>query len=328
MQVRHTKRPPQTIKQAKAEFKKHGPRISSQEQRQIDRGAELYRRAEKIRESEKKRQIAKKRKQEREDRERDARRRLNIPGQKPAIARSQCLLEGFVKIVKPGANKVAPKPLDAVLEEESWTDDDIDDDELGDESMLDIVTQPQNPPESNIKVRDFAPSNPGVQLLAPSSFDDFDVDEAPPNSVVRVSPPSSYGDFEIDKEGTKPEEVWDDCFESNTQIEREIHDSPKQAETDPQPQPPFLKSFPSTQDMFLEADDLEDLGLDESIPPERSTPAITPHRDTEFERRLRPPPPRPRPPHAATTKALPMITYDPFFDDFGLSTQDLCEAVC
>lgn len=328
MQVRHTKRPPQTIKQAKAEFKKHGPRISSQEQRQIDRGAELYRRAEKIREREKKRQIAKKRKQEREDRERDARRRLNIPSQKPAVARSQCLLEGFVKIVKPGAKTVATKQLDAILEEESWSDDGMDDDELDDESMLEIVAPLQCAPEPEVKVRDFAPSNPGVQLSPVSSFDELEVDDSPPKPVVEVTPPSSYGDFELAEEMIDPDEIWADCFESNTQIEREMEDSPKHPETVPQIQPPCFESYSSTQDMSFDADDLEELGLDQNPITAKPSPAIAPHRSTELDRRLMPPPPRPRPPQAAAGKTLPNLTHDSFFDDFGLSTQDLCGVVC
>lgn len=290
MQVRHTDRAPQTSKQAKAVYKKYGPRISSQESRQLERGAELYRRAEKIRESEKKRQIAKKRKQEREDRERDARRRLNIPSQKPAIARSQYLLEGFVQIVKP-ATRTGQE--DAIAEQgakpDPWIDDDLDDG-----ALLHAATPKQCQVE---------PQASG--LNAPTTA------EQPARSL------HSEARLDINLE---------DALFSNTQVERELEE-PRQVilpkpihETDP-----FLFSL-STQDVSMTEDDLQELGLPLAAVASRSKSSNTVVEHTDHDRILMPPPPKPRPkPELKASQLLrpkkPVVPYE--FDDFGLSTQDL-----
>lgn len=291
MQVRHTNRGPQTSKQAKAEYKKYGPRISSQECRQLERGAELYRRAEKIRESEKKRQAAKKRKQEREDRERDARRRLNIPSQKPAIARSQCLLEGFVKLVKPAAIKEeGPKP-EVESKPDPWVDDDLDDGTL------------------------LHAAAPGKCQLEPQASRSKAQHAAEQRMIS--TPADDALDIDVD-----------DIFFSNTQIELEMKEPLQPAalkavhETDP-----FLFSL-STQDVSMTDDDLEELGLPilAGEPQQASSKPLLER--TDHDRILMPPPPVPQSKPKPKPKAVQLLRPNPSvttneFDDFGLSTQDL-----
>ncbi|KAK8215840.1 hypothetical protein IWZ01DRAFT_180024 [Phyllosticta capitalensis] len=71
----HTK---QTLKQAKASYKKHGPRISDKEQRQLQRGMELDRRAEEYKERERRRKEAMKKRKEREEKEKEIRSRMGV----------------------------------------------------------------------------------------------------------------------------------------------------------------------------------------------------------------------------------------------------------
>jgi hypothetical protein len=71
--------PAQTLKQAKTAYKrKHGPGLTSREQRQLQRAVELERRAERIRAQDQRRKAAAKLKQEREAKEREERRKGNI----------------------------------------------------------------------------------------------------------------------------------------------------------------------------------------------------------------------------------------------------------
>ncbi|KAL9092351.1 MAG: hypothetical protein Q9159_000859 [Coniocarpon cinnabarinum] len=97
MEERHTSIRAQTSKQAKAEYKRHGPRISSQEARRIARGAELYERAERLKAKERRSKQAKEKRAMREQRVRTMRRESGLPSQPlPKVAASQKLLSAFV----------------------------------------------------------------------------------------------------------------------------------------------------------------------------------------------------------------------------------------
>lgn len=87
--------PRQTLAQARAAYRKHGPRISSQEQRQLDRGNELLRRAEKLRQAETRKKQAAEKKRVKDEKEREARRRMGMPEPRPLVALSQKVLDGF-----------------------------------------------------------------------------------------------------------------------------------------------------------------------------------------------------------------------------------------
>ena len=114
--------PAQTIKQAKAEYKKHGPRISVQEQRRLDRDAELLTRAEKIREAERKRKAAKQRRLQKEEKEREARRTKGLPSQPPPpkVPASQQLLQIFAKPVNQVIQVEGYRIKQDAIDEESW----------------------------------------------------------------------------------------------------------------------------------------------------------------------------------------------------------------
>ncbi|KAK7541398.1 hypothetical protein IWX49DRAFT_557225 [Phyllosticta citricarpa] len=68
----------QTLKQAKADYKKYGPRVSEREQRQLERGIELERRAEEIKERERRRKDAAKKRREKEERDKETRSRMGV----------------------------------------------------------------------------------------------------------------------------------------------------------------------------------------------------------------------------------------------------------
>ncbi|KAF2755357.1 hypothetical protein EJ05DRAFT_502825 [Pseudovirgaria hyperparasitica] len=68
----------QTLKQAKAAYKAHGPRISSHEARLAERNAELEARAQRIREAERRRRVLGRQRAEKERRERELREREGV----------------------------------------------------------------------------------------------------------------------------------------------------------------------------------------------------------------------------------------------------------
>ncbi|KAK7537529.1 uncharacterized protein J3D65DRAFT_668173 [Phyllosticta citribraziliensis] len=68
----------QTLKQAKADYKKYGPRVSEKDKRQLERGIELDRRAEGIKERERRRKDAEKKRREKEAREKETRRSMGV----------------------------------------------------------------------------------------------------------------------------------------------------------------------------------------------------------------------------------------------------------
>lgn len=146
--------PPKTLKQAKNDFKVNGPRISTQQSRQLARGVELYERAEKIKDAEKRKRQNAVRKAAKEERERESRKRMGIPSPPrrdvKRVAASQKLLIGFVRVVgvagkeekvaetegkvcKEGAAqdaKVLEEDREQVDNEEDYLDDTLDDTSL------------------------------------------------------------------------------------------------------------------------------------------------------------------------------------------------------
>lgn len=154
--------PPKTLQQAKNDYKKNGPRISTQQSRQTARGVELYERAEKIKEAERRRKQNAVKKAAREERERDARRRMGIPSPRVAskVAASQKLLFGFVKVVgikkerdqsREQERKQEPEPEAQGQKEaqenykETGSEEEYLDDALDDTSLLEAIVEEEHP---------------------------------------------------------------------------------------------------------------------------------------------------------------------------------------
>ena len=122
--------PPQTSKQAKAAYKKHGSRLSTRDLREIERAEELQRRADRIKEQERRKKLAQKRKAEKEQREREARAKsgIGLATQLAGYSHSQVGMkngmESFLRrgTMREGAGKdIGEKPkgaMDVLLEEE------------------------------------------------------------------------------------------------------------------------------------------------------------------------------------------------------------------
>ena len=122
--------PPQTSKQAKAAYKKHGFRLSTRDLREIERAEELQRRADRIKEQECRKKLAQKRKAEKEQREREARVKSGIglatqlAGYNHSQVRMKNGMESFLRkgAVREGAGKDIGEKLkgamDVLLEEE------------------------------------------------------------------------------------------------------------------------------------------------------------------------------------------------------------------
>lgn len=122
--------PPQTSKQAKAAYKKHGFRLSARDLREIERAEELQRRADHIKEQERRKKLTQKRKAEKEQREREARAKSGIglatqlAGYNHSQVRMKNGMESFLRkgTVREGAGKdIGEKPkgvTDVLLEEE------------------------------------------------------------------------------------------------------------------------------------------------------------------------------------------------------------------
>lgn len=127
---------PQTLASAKASYRKHGPRLTSQEARQLERGGELFRRAEKIKDAERRRKENAKKKLEREKKEREGRRKMGIVSPvKGLVTRvlgvgemaSQRTLGGlgFFKVCSVKEEEVRQETVD--VKTEPWEEECLDD---------------------------------------------------------------------------------------------------------------------------------------------------------------------------------------------------------
>ena len=209
-----TKHPPQTLKQAKRAYQKSGPRLSEIEIRRIERAAELQDRAARMREREHKRKANLKRKAERDEKDREARRRMNIPEPVKGfyVGPSQIKMSGF---------------LDTGVK----SDKEDTKSEIGDRKSAEPEAKREGLQIAGIEVpaaqtaRTETPPSP-----KPGSFDHPVLPMAPPklrmpleprsaNSIVRSKPlffaESVKSSFVI-------EDDWDSILASGTQIAREL----------------------------------------------------------------------------------------------------------
>ena len=235
MQTRKTHRPPSTLARAKREFKTHGPRMSSQEARQLARGAELLARAEQIKAAERKRKENAKKRREKEMRERDARRRQGLPSQDfkgfCRVGSSQCNLVGFVRIIKPeqgasagvtaGEKDAKPKStetaksLECGAESEPWDAEDLDEG-----LFLDSVRSvrphpsPSRQDERYHSIRHFPTWKKTITMQQAHRPADGDVS-------IRGVPDLKQSNPRI---AEPPLGLFEDFIPSNTQVAREIDD--------------------------------------------------------------------------------------------------------
>lgn len=238
MHTRPTKVRAMTSKQAKADFKKYGPRISTQEQRRANREVELIDRAQKIKDKEERRLVNKRKREDRDRRQREERLRLNIPPPKPHVAASQTCLAGFFRKAatpEPQQQDSAPSspgppiPMSIEQSEEPACDDDTPDVEL---RAMD---------ESSV----IQPACSTYAGLASSS-------------VTATEAPQAVHDTD---------DFWDNLFVTNSQIARELDqdESPDAADDAadmaPTPIEDDLSMILSTQDVSFSVEDLHELGI-------------------------------------------------------------------
>ncbi|KAB8360603.1 hypothetical protein FH972_024341 [Carpinus fangiana] len=274
MVTRTTTVKPQTLKQAKAEYKKHGPRISSQEQRQIERGAELWRRAEKIKETERRKRRTAEKKKMREDRTREERKRLNIKSPEPRLSPRQTRVVNFFKCEKKDATKATTK--------------DAPDQSINHDSDTEVDTEVDTDEEEDKNTTRKEQDSTNCHMQLQQSFENFSFDEdlmaalddqiatQSNNSESVVANPVTVDRPRILKD---LDDLDPDFLASGSQIQREIStpsSSPQNEITkvqtiSRQTASPFQKSLPedidltsllSTQDVTFSIDDLEELGLE------------------------------------------------------------------
>ncbi len=349
MLTRPTHRSAQTIRQAKAEYLKYGPRISTQDARQLERGAELFRRAETIKNNEKKRKAAVKRKHEKETKERETRRRMHIASQKAYVSPHQSFMSNFLEIANPGTGDGSPINRQEHQRNERNEIDPWEGDCLDDRSLLDAV--------GSVKISTSGSLHPAAVDEKEISLKYKTVGAIPqwqPQEVQKISVPRSSEtpalpalhnrSIVVHKLGPKStlirseaapkdqglQDGWDDFFVSSTQIEREITCTAERCFEKTTPSPVLHFEFFSTQDVTFSVDELEELDRPLKTQDQRTTPStimksgLAPSKD--HDRFLMPPPRLPRNINwYSTCRKENFDCDDLLLSDFTLSTQDFRE---
>ncbi len=349
MLTRPTHRPAQTIQQAKAEYKKFGPRISTQDVRQLERGAILFRRAETIKNNEKKRKAAVKRKHEKETRERETRRRMHIASQKAYVSPHQCLMSNFLDTANPGTGDGSPNNRQEHQRNERNEIDPWEGDCLDDRSLLDAIESvkistsgfldPAAVEEHEISLKyktigavpQWQPQE--VQRISVPRRSETPALPAPHNKSIIVHKFGSKSTSIRSKAAPKDQGLqdgWDDFFVSSTQIEREITCTTDGCFEKITPSPVLHVEFFSTQDVTFSVDELEELDRPLKAQYQRITPStiiksgLAPSKD--HDRFLMPPPRLPRNGNSYSTCRKEIFDCDDLLlSDFTLSTQDCRE---
>ncbi|KAI9717588.1 MAG: hypothetical protein M1828_007149 [Chrysothrix sp. TS-e1954] len=308
-QTRPTHRSAQTLRQAKRDYTKHGPRISSQEARQLARGAELMQRAERIKEADRRRKKNLEKKREKEQRDREVRRSLGVQDADEKkrfgrLSQRQSFLDGFVKaedVPKEQRRQVpvtGPKPLEATSIEKGG----LDEDDLDDEALIELVPALLSATEKVPATGEQAMGKPVSSCLNTQT------------EAVRT---------ERKAEGL--EDGWGDFLISNTQIQREI-DVPRRSVPSVVDDDHF--PFLSTQDVTISNDDLEEFGVcskpgviaEYQVRPRQALVAQA-KRASDCE--LMPPPPNPVLKPSLRQSICDTLHLAP--TDFDMSTQDYRE---
>ncbi|KAL9093033.1 MAG: hypothetical protein Q9165_004171 [Trypethelium subeluteriae] len=179
MDTRPNHLPPQKLRQARAAFRKSGgqPRLSDQEYRELQRGAELQERANKIKESERRKKLNRQKRAEKEQEERQTKRQRLLEDQKKGklflgstqFPRSQFRIEKFITGLDGTREeiKVAEKLEESI---EPWDEDDVDD-----VSLLEVL----NTCEASTESLATLPRPTEKRRRLQSAADDFDLDYGP-----------------------------------------------------------------------------------------------------------------------------------------------------
>lgn len=336
-----------TSRAAKAEYKKHGPRLSTQEFRTLERTIELEQRADRIRGAEQRRRDAKRKRLAKEAREREARHRMRIPSPRPAVPRSQILLEGFVVRVKDTERG------------EPWTDDGLDD-----AALASAMLGPR-PEGERSTMRASGGVRLSVELL--EAWDGFLASDtqiereitlertAEESPCPRAGPLPTHFDSFLSCLSTQDVSITEDDLEElgvgrtdpvgehdvslpADQLADRVADLGVVPKHPPQP-PPSLGSKAASDRALVPHKPLPAIKpasneINAATPPTRS-PSLAVSRTTDVigDRQLMPPPltstsrkmaPCPPRPVATLMHGSPQAI-DMWLGDFGLSTQELCE---
>ena len=303
----------QTSKQAKADYKKYGPRISTQEARHLKRGSELFERAEKLKDRERRSKITRDKRTLKDQREREARRNQGLPSQPPPkVAASQTLLNGFVKKsimadgrtpwIRSNATTLEISTSPCHQRHERMT------------QAGSTVTASQQPPSSGVSGDHWDESDDAAMIATSENLPDS-------TSLDDATTGGSNSEEEVDftsDDGQDLHDSWDDFVSSNTQVQHEIcnvepqyvqesraslsfvnkqpEQTAQQGNITAQPNDDIdLNSLLSTQDISLSMGDLEELEVSPYYRDEYSQqPRANETTSEEQDRALMPPPPPPQ----------------------------------
>ncbi|KAI9659111.1 MAG: hypothetical protein M1821_002071 [Bathelium mastoideum] len=176
MEPRPNRLPPQKLCQARAAFRKAGcqPRLSEQEHRELQRGAELLQRAERIKAADRRKKLSLQKRLEKEQHEREAqRRRLLEDRQKGKVfvgstqfPRSQFRIERFITGPEETQHNISGKKQ-RETQVDPWDDDGVDDGSLAE--ILDNCEVLSKRSPTQVQLAE------SPQLFHNNTMDDFDI---------------------------------------------------------------------------------------------------------------------------------------------------------
>ena len=281
---------PQTIKQAKAAYKSRGqPSLTEKEKRQLDRAVELDRRAWRSKESDKRKAEAARKKAENDSKQKEELERLRLGSQRRCdrfgYKSSQMHLGAFLG--KPKAQTVEIKQNSSTIggesESESFGDDDLDD-----ETLLDAITDTEQPIMHYANPRLAHP----LTNTAPTSIHQSKMTSTYQHTMNIPAP--AMEDYDT---------LWED-LDSSTQIARDLAiDEPQQSN---QQTSSKASSF-SSGDFDLTIEDMDELDPPPPVPSK-----------LEQDKKLMPPPALRQRPAAAIPPAKQQFTMtelERFIDD-------------
>ena len=205
---------PQTLKQAKRAYRKSGAavRLSASELAQAERRASLQERADRIKEREARRKANLKKREEKIARERETARIVGRPFAEDQragsmVGASQLSLGDFLGgVKKTDSNQEIKEKLQAYEEKENYETTAVHEEDEPNESMKSMAPPVQPSGQPGV----------GVSACHAQSI------KSPTCFAVRMPPPAKPQSkiFEV------LDEAFDECFPSNTQIQRELSPEP------------------------------------------------------------------------------------------------------
>ncbi|KAJ9636374.1 hypothetical protein H2199_008049 [Coniosporium tulheliwenetii] len=263
--------PPQTLRRAKAAYKKGHSTLSEAEAKRIERLEELERRACRAKLSEQRRKEAERKRLEKEEKERQARRQLGVGLATQLAGYSHTQREeeeGDEGAEEPGG-KVVVKKVKEEIKTEPWDDEEMDD-----------VLLRSDGPEA-LESPAYSVEADTSASTSPDPWEEDDIDDATlldaskegtpyadssrstplfPKPLINTHIPSNTNTNCTLQKYPVPIDIdcWDDILDSNTQIDRDIAGD---WETPPSSTLLDQASLISTQDLDLFMDNLEELNL-------------------------------------------------------------------